>query len=196
MSHDELLLLGLLAQQRMHGYELHEFIERRLHLISDLTKPTAYRLLESLYQRGLVDRHAERSGRRPERLVYELTPAGGERLVALVREQLARADRVVYRGDAALLFADQLPAAERRRLLAARRDEAAEAVALLREMRDLHPAGTPAHRVLDHDLAHLVTEVQWLDAEIAGFDGSIPKHAAKSGSDDEGRAATPTLASD
>ena len=88
----ELLLLGLLGRQGMHGYELSQFLEHRLSFLSDLKKPTAYRLLDRLHGSGLVARTAEKAGRRPERGVYSLTAAGEARLDGLLRRHLARSE--------------------------------------------------------------------------------------------------------
>lgn len=44
----KLLLLGILRQQEMHGYQLYEFIERDLAACTNLTKPTAYYLLNKM----------------------------------------------------------------------------------------------------------------------------------------------------
>ena len=169
--HHELLLLGLLDERRMHGYELHEFLEHQLRFVSDLKKPTAYRLLERLYQRGLVERSVERQGRRPERLVYRLTPAGRVRFERLLREQLASANRAADPGNVALLFCDRLAPGERAALLRRRRSAVAELRDQAAAFRQAHAAGTPAWLVLEHELAHLEAELRWLDAtlnELAG----------------------------
>jgi len=50
----QLLLLGLLRRQEMHGYQLNEFIEEKMHFCIDLKKPTAYYLLDKLAQEGLL----------------------------------------------------------------------------------------------------------------------------------------------
>src|SRR4051812_13792108 len=117
MDANELLLLGLLDRQEMHGYRLHEFLEHRLQFVSDLKRPTAYRLLEQLHRQGLVERASEREGRRPERMIYRVTPAGRARFEDLLRLQLASASRTIYPGNAALLFADRVPPEERGSLL-------------------------------------------------------------------------------
>ena len=75
----------------MHGYELHEMLERQLGFLSDLKKPTAYRLLDLLEEQGLVEGEVERLGRRPERRVYRLTPEGQERFQTLLRAELGEA---------------------------------------------------------------------------------------------------------
>ena len=44
----QLLLLGLLRREDMHGYRLNEFIERDMAFCTDVKKPTAYYLLDKL----------------------------------------------------------------------------------------------------------------------------------------------------
>ena len=166
MSQSELLLLGLIEQHSMHGYEMFEFIDKRLGARSDLTKPTAYRLLEHLHAKGYVSRHAEREGKRPERLVYELTENGRMHLVGLLREQLADSPNVVYPGNIALLFASILSAGDRLELIERRRSAAADRVAQSTAARDHHQPGSAAYLVLDHDLALQSAELQWLDASM------------------------------
>jgi DNA-binding PadR family transcriptional regulator len=164
---NELLLLGLLQRQAMHGYELYEFLEHRLHFMTDLKKPTAYRLLERLYVQGLVDRSVERAGRRPERLVYRLTHSGLERFESLLREQLASGQPALYPGNIPLLFSDHLPAAERRRLLDARASSLREHRAGIAAGVAAHTPGTTPRLVLEHDLALLDAELEWHDRLLA-----------------------------
>lgn len=162
----ELLLLGLLDQQSMHGYRLTEFLEHRLETISNLTRPTAYRLLEKLYRQGLVERVAEREGHRPERMVYQIAPNGRLRLELLLREQLAATPTVYYEGNVALLFTDRLPIAERDALLARRRHSVAEQRERIAADASAHRLESSPRLVLEHDLAHLDAELTWLDRLI------------------------------
>src|SRR5581483_289170 len=141
MSASELLLLGLLEQQDMHGYKLHEFLEHQLHFVTDLKRPPAYRLLEQMYHRGLVEREAERAGRRPERIVYHLTPAGRARFETLLREHLATAERVYHSGNVALLFLERVPEDERVRLLERRLRGFEEQRSVLARVVEAHPDG-------------------------------------------------------
>lgn len=166
---NELLLLGLLEKEEMHGYRLHEFLEHQLRFVSDLKRPTAYRLLEQLFRRGLVEREAERSGRRPERLVYQITPEGRTRFDKLLRAQLAHAEQVIHTGNVALLFCDRLPIDERRRLLQRRLAAAREQRTIFAEIVGAHSPGTTAYLALTHDLAHLDAEISWLAHLIEGL---------------------------
>ena len=165
----ELLVLGLLATQSMHGYALNEFLDQRLRFVSDLKKPTAYRMLARLYEQGLVDREPERVGRRPDRMVYHITPAGQARLNTLLRDTMASGEWVTYPHNIALLFSHHLSGAEYIELLSSRREQLLEHRDVLAELLAAHTPGTPAYLVLDHDLALLDTELQWLASTVEHF---------------------------
>ncbi len=154
----------------MHGYKLHEFLERRLQYVPGLTKASAYRMLDRLYRKGLVDRKSERQGRRPERQVYRITEAGREKFLSLLRRQLAVPGRPVLAGDVALLFSHRLPPEERMELLRARLDGLKEMRERLALSLGVHSEGSPARLVLGHVLAHLDTEIQWLGGLLIGME--------------------------
>lgn len=159
----ELLLLGLLQQQDMHGYQLHEFIERYMQSCIDLKKSTAYYLLDKLAKEGLILSSEEREGNRPPRQVYKLTPAGQAHFLNLLRQNLVTYLPARFPGDIGLAFADSLPPPETRALLQIRRNALAEALAIAEQ--------TPAHTgslqlLIDHQIAHLRSELAWLDEVI------------------------------
>ena len=76
MDERELLLLGLLKREEMHGYRLSQFLEHQLGSVVPMKRSTAYFLLNKLSQQGLIREESDREGRRPERRVYRLTPDG------------------------------------------------------------------------------------------------------------------------
>jgi len=173
----ELLLLGLLRQQQMHGYELHEFINTRLTTCTDLKKSAAYYLLKKMETDGWLEQETTRQGNRPPRQVYRLTPAGEAVFQRLLREHLGRHHRVHLTDDISLAFLDALPPDE--------------ALALLRKRRtslqaDLERAEqAPGHLqggmslLLEHWRHHLLSELHWLDSlirrmESAAPDGGLP----------------------
>jgi DNA-binding PadR family transcriptional regulator len=162
--HRRLLLLGLLRQQEMHGYQLNEFIDRMLHVCSDLKKPTAYFLLEKLAQEGYVAETTEREGRYPERKVYSITPAGHAYFLTLLRENLASFDRIYYPGDMGLAFMHELPPEERVQLLRQRQSRVAAA---LSEIQTVPSHGGSLDFVLDRNAALLRSELAWLDDAIS-----------------------------
>jgi DNA-binding PadR family transcriptional regulator len=174
MDANELLLLGLLDRQEMHGYRLHEFLEHQLQFVSDLKRPTAYRLLEQLHRQGLVERASEREGRRPERMIYRVTQAGRARFDELLRLHLATAGRTIYPGNVALLFSERISPEERRSLLQKRLAGVEEQWRVLEPAVEAHSPNTPARLALEHDLAHLQVEARWLAATIERIETEVP----------------------
>lgn len=165
-SSAELLILGLLHRERMHGYALTAFLEHRLQFVSSLKKPTAYRMLERLLARGLVEREVERDGRRPERMVYGITPAGRERLLVLLRQQLPHAERFNNPINIPLLFWELLPGSERAELLSERLAHIRAQRAEIASFVDAHSERTSPRLVLEHDLVLLDAEIGWLEQTI------------------------------
>jgi DNA-binding PadR family transcriptional regulator len=159
----ELLLLGLLRSQDMHGYQLHEVIESHLGVGVQLTKPTAYRLLSHMADDGWVTYHEEQEGNRPRRRVYAITPEGEAAFQRLLRENLASYHASDDTRHIGLAFLDELSAAQALPLLHQRR---ADMEGLLESTRahGEHPGGLQL--ILEHQ-AHLLTaELEWLDSVI------------------------------
>jgi len=159
----ELLLLGLLRRQDLHGYRLMDFIENNLGACTDLKKPTVYFLLEKMANQGWISASQEHSGRR-SRQVYHLTPAGALAFQRLLRENLQSRHPVTFADDIGLLFADALTAAEALPLLETR----AQTLRIqLEQLRSAPPHSGGAGLTLEHQLAHLQSETVWLEGVLA-----------------------------
>jgi DNA-binding PadR family transcriptional regulator len=156
----ELLLLGLLRRADMHGYQLHEFIERDLATCTPLKRSTAYFLLDKMTRLGWVAQREEREGHRPPRHVYQVTPAGEAQFQCLLRENLASHTITRFPGDAGLMFADALPPVEALALLGQRRT-ALEAD--LASVRGAPPHAGAPQLIIEHRIAHLEAELRWLE---------------------------------
>ncbi len=160
MNEHKLLLLGLLRQQGMHGYQLNEFIDNNLSLCADLKKPTAYYLLHQMSAEGWVAAETAQEGNRPPRRVYRLTARGEQAFQELLRQSLAQYQPVNFPGDMALAFLDSLPAGEALGLLEKQREHLQARLERLRAV--------PAHRgslslVFAHQIRHLQAELDWLN---------------------------------
>jgi DNA-binding PadR family transcriptional regulator len=173
----QLLLLGLLRAQEMHGYQLNEFIDAQMNFCVDLKRSTAYYLLDKLCRDGYVAEETGREGNRPERRVYRITPAGEERFQELLRQNLATFEPPVYAEDIGVIFEHQLDAAESVRLLQARR----EAILAHRaRLEALHTSLPPSHTaVIEHHLLHLDAEITWVDRLIAAPAKAAPHPPAE-----------------
>lgn len=159
----ELLLLGILRRQRMHGYQLTEFIDRYLVMCTDLKKPTAYFLLEKMRQKGWVTFEMGQEGNRPPRRVYQLTPQGEVAFQQMLRESLVEYPPIYFNGDMGLAFLDALPPAEVGALLKQRRDALQSRRAEM-DAAPLHPGGV--QWMVEHQRFHLSAELDWLDELI------------------------------
>lgn len=159
----ELLLLGILRQQEMHGYELHDFINTRLSSCTDMKKSTAYYLLRKMEEAGLLSQETRQEGNRPPRQVYRLTPAGEARFQRLLRENLSRYNKVYFADDIGLVFLHTLEPEEAIQLLSQRR------AALMQELEEAK--SIPVHveslrLVFEHLIHHLNAELAWIDSVI------------------------------
>jgi DNA-binding PadR family transcriptional regulator len=162
----ELLLLGMLMVQSQHGYQINEFIERNLSRVTDMKKPTAYALLERLSQTGYVRVRTEQQGKRPPRKVYSITSAGAILFLDLLRDNLARAERMTFAGDMGLMFLDHLPREEALDLLRQRLGSL-DAQIGNHEQAPKHEHGLGVGLALEHILFLLHAERDWLAAAIA-----------------------------
>ena len=165
----KLLLLGLLRQQEMHGYQLYEFIDRDLASCTDLKKPTAYYLLDKMAAEGWIAEEQERHGNRPPRKVYRLTPQGEAAYQRLLRQNLSSYRAANFPGDIGLAFMDTLPPEEARQLLVKRRASLAQALA---EAESVPPHQGSLQLVIDHHTRHLRAEVEWLSQVIAQLEAN------------------------
>ncbi len=162
----QLLLLGLLRGQQMHGYQINEFIDEQMAFCVELKRSTAYYLLDRLCRDGYVTEETERPGNRPERRVYRITPAGEARFQELLRRNLGTYSPPTYAEDIGVIFQSQLPAHEVAQLLRERREQILAHRARLEVLRSTLP--DDGHRsVIDHHLAHIAAELGWVDGLIA-----------------------------
>jgi DNA-binding PadR family transcriptional regulator len=159
----ELLLLGLLREQGMHGYQLLEFIDTQMAYCVDLKKPTAYFLLDKMAVAGWIRFEQGQEGNRPLRRVYSITPAGEAEFQRLLRENLGNYALARSATDIGLAFIDALSPPEVLALLQQRRDAVQEQLATA-QAAPAHPGG--AQLIIDHQLHHLQAELEWLSRVI------------------------------
>lgn len=158
----ELLLLGLLSREGMHGYQLNEYIDRQMAFCVDLKRSTVYYVLDKLCQEGSVIEEIEREGNRPERRTYRITPSGHERFLELLRTNLAGYRSSRYSDDLGVIFQHYLSPAEIETHLQAKR----AAIIMHREELTLLRTRMPDDRhraVVDHHLLHLDADLRWID---------------------------------
>ena len=156
-----LAVLALLFERPMHPYEMASTLKHRhKHESIKLRYGTLYTVIELLISRNLIAaRETSREGKRPERTVYALTPAGCDELSDWMRELLGTPVKEFPQFEAALCLLPVMPPDE--------------AVRLLRE-RALRLTGTVAGieavlaQLAGADVAAMVGPEDMLPAALAG----------------------------
>ena len=91
-----LAVLALLFERPMHPYEMGVILKQRHKEESiKLRFGSLYTVIDLLQSRGLiVARETARDGKRPERTIYEITPAGRDELHVAGRPRRPASERV------------------------------------------------------------------------------------------------------
>ncbi len=165
MDERELLLLGLLKREEMHGYQLSQFLEHRLDSVVPMKRSTAYFLLNKLAERGLVREETDREGRRPERRVYRLTPAGDATFAESLRDHLGRHASPHFPDAVGLLFMDFISPHERVELLRRRLQQVEDQADHAEDQARAH-ATTPVLLAMSYRASVLRSERDWLKSTI------------------------------
>ena len=166
----QLLLLGILRAQKMHGYQLNDFLEKHYDFVTDLKPSTAYYLLDKLAADGYVQMHQEQVGNRPQRRVYEITPKGETYFIELLRANLSARDKPIYADEVGLAFLNDLTADEARGYLAHKVALLRQEVAALRSMEHAMSSATTGREVyltLDHHITLVEADLRWWES-LAG----------------------------
>jgi PadR family transcriptional regulator PadR len=82
----EMILLKLLSERPMYGYELVSTLERRGGQPFQLKEGTLYPVLYRLENAGWIEARWETAERGVPRKYYQLTPSGAEQLKALISD--------------------------------------------------------------------------------------------------------------
>jgi DNA-binding PadR family transcriptional regulator len=108
----DLVLLGLLQDGPLHGYELKKLVEERMSQVAHIAPGTLYYTLKKLEKQSLIGHAREREGNRPERQVYSITDDGRARFTELLREAVHTDERPAWTFDAALYFYEHIDKAD------------------------------------------------------------------------------------
>ena len=164
MIEQELLFLGLLRESPRHGYEIKMKIREIIAIFAGLDINSIYYPLGVLEKKGLVSKKKMRQGKRPERIVYELTPKGAARFQELLEKSFFDFTRPRFSLDLSLYFLHYLkPPVARRRLRA-------RMMVLEKLSRDLAQMSSAAQKdrssalvhILQHNLQMVETESHFL----------------------------------
>jgi len=162
-----LVILGLLRERPLYGYEIKQIIEEHMSDWTSIAFGSIYFALEKLAEEKFVERvEVEQKGKRPSRSVYQITDAGREEFLRLLRESWQQFEREYYPLDICLFFLDSLPLGEVINYLKSRKEALQSALVYVnghREEQLAFPEVPPlAAAIFDHTIVHTQAELQWV----------------------------------
>ena len=92
----EMLVLHMLSQGDMYGYELTHAFEDRTDGVYTMVEGTLYPILYKLEDAGLIAGYTVKVGVRRTRKVYRLEPAGHERLEELLADYMLLTPHILH----------------------------------------------------------------------------------------------------
>jgi len=161
-----LVILGLLRDRPLHGYELKHIIEEHMGDWTNIAFGSIYFALRKLAEEGFVEKIAtEQEGGRPSRSIYQVTDTGRDEFLRLLREVWGELERQYYSIDIGLAFMEALPLDEVKNFLQAR---VAQLEAILQHILE-HQTEQMANQkvprtaaaVFDHSHLHFQAELEW-----------------------------------
>jgi DNA-binding PadR family transcriptional regulator len=162
-----LVILGLLRERPLYGYEIKQIIEEHMNDWTSIAFGSIYFALEKLAEEQFVKKvNVEQDNKRPARSVYQITEAGRAEFLRLLREGWQQVERQYYALDVCLFFMDSLPRPEIIQSLRARQAGLRASLDRLESHRAeqmTHPEVPPlAAAIFDHSFAHTRAELDWV----------------------------------
>ncbi len=165
LTKNDLLVLGLLLDRPMHGYEINRCVqEEDINTWFTISTAAIYYSLNKLHRHGLISETRSRSGG-GERSVYHLTAQGRDQFFAGMEETLSSEEPVRFEYDLGIFLLNKLPQERALALLEKRlaflRDWHADLTRIIEQERMV---GGRALRIaiLEHLDASAQLEVNWL----------------------------------
>ena len=171
MIEQELLLLGLLKEGPKHGYDIKLKIKEILSLFAGVDLKSIYYPLRILEKRGLVAKRISKPTKRPERMVYFLTPKGETQFNELLTKSLLNFKRPQFSLDLSLYFLNYIEPETAKRRLRARTQVLKQLAESLKQMVASLKSKKSATLVyiLQHNLQMVETEQKFLSNLLYNF---------------------------
>lgn len=161
-----LVLLGLLHDKPLYGYEIKGIIEEHMGDWTSIAFGSIYFALDKLTEEKFVEKVAtEQHGNRPSRSVYQITDAGRAEFLRLLRAGWQDRERQYYEIDVCLFFLERLPRTEVLAYLEQRMEELNRTLSYLarHEEEQMSAPHIPpqARAIFAHTRAHVRAEHEW-----------------------------------
>lgn len=156
-------LLGLLADEARHGYDLKGAFEDLLGGSWQLNIGQVYTTLGRLERDGFVESQVVPQDLVPDRKVYEITPSGLEELKRWLSEPADGPVRLRDELFVKMLVHGLVKGGSARSLIDRQRREHLETLAELAELRSDDGLNASTKLLIDGAMLHVEADLQWLD---------------------------------
>jgi DNA-binding PadR family transcriptional regulator len=168
VSRVEVVVLGLLAEEPVYGYELLERVrDRGMAYWSEVAKASVYQALRRLENGGAITSRVQGGADGPDRRVYRIAASGRSRLRRGLIERLSGPPTHQSEATVALGFVHHLSTTDARKTLSAHESAAKQRLADIRAERvrisDMRgPGNGLAVRVLEQQEILAKADLAWL----------------------------------
>jgi DNA-binding PadR family transcriptional regulator len=172
LTKNDLLVLGLLLDRPMHGYEISQYVKSEgVTTWFDISTAAIYYSLNKLRRQGLISDTRSRTG--GEKSVYHVTELGRERFFAGMEKSLASEEPVRLEYDLNIFLLNRLPQSRALELLERRWEFLSRRLETLEEaLENERLSGEPLRvAILEHSVASTSVERQWLGGIIQHLQG-------------------------
>jgi len=95
----KLVLLGLLSDKEMYGYEIHQVLTHKFRNFMPVAFSSIYYNLDSLEKKELITKRTESQDSRPDRNIYTITGTGREEFKRLLEKNIRKEGRHINEND-------------------------------------------------------------------------------------------------
>ena len=172
----DLLLLGLLLDRPMHGYELYQQIQaEEIDTWFNVSMAGVYYSLGKLRDQGLVAESRQRGGRSTRKSIYRLTEDGRAAFFSSMESQALSREKVYLDYDLVIYLLNKLPLQRATSLLEQHQVFLAEQAQDIQSTLDAERDSSGSSlrmAVLDHQARYLEMEQNWLADVIRGIEST------------------------
>lgn len=161
-----LVILGFLRERPLYGYEIKSIIEDHMGDWTNIAFGSIYFALGKLADEGFIEKVAtEQAGSRPSRSVYQITEAGREEFLRLLRRVWQNYERQFFSFDIGLFFMEVLPQDEIMGYLQNRITQLEMTLVHLNahQSEEINHEEVPAlaAAIFNHTRVHIQAELEW-----------------------------------
>ncbi len=165
MTKTDLLILGLLVDKPMHGYEIEQLLKAEgIKEWFNVSMPSIYYSLKKLAEEGLVVESVLPGGKAPSRNIYQLTEEGRMAFFKVMKEKLASPEQCALGHELEILFINKLPLEEALNSLEKRKTALSQRLRSIQDKVGTNAEKTsPGRAFLQHLVSHIELDIHWLD---------------------------------